>query len=278
MDAQRLFAHYPSLFVSRFDRTLVIGVGTGTTIGTLAAYPWKRIDVVEISPAIIEAARAFFTPVNHGALDDRRVAIHHADGRNFMLVDDGKYDLIGMELSSIWFAGAAALYSHEFYELVRARLSEGGVFQQWVQLHHIYRRDFATVVHTLRSVFPHVALFYGGGQGILVASASPLRASQNRLAALEATPQMSAVHPPDRRLYELLGDVLAAGAGLDRFVEESAQEANVPLDELISTDQSLYLEYATPRGNVLPWSTRNILIANLLRFRDDAAVAGMLTP
>jgi spermidine synthase len=89
---------------------------------------------------------------------------------------------------------------------------------------------------------------------------------------------MSAVHPPDRRLYELLGDVLAAGAGLDRFVEESAQEANVPLDELISTDQSLYLEYATPRGNVLPWSTRNILIANLLRFRDDAAVAGMLTP
>ncbi len=278
MDAQRLFAHYPSLFVSRFERSLVIGVGTGTTVGTLAAYPWKRIDVVEISPAIVEAAREYFTPVNHGALDDRRVVIHHADGRNFVLVDDGKYDLVGMELSSIWFAGAASLYSREFYGLVRNRLAEGGVFQQWVQLHHIHRRDFSTVVHTLRSVFPHVALFYGGGQGILVASGSPLRASQRRLAELEVTPAMSVVMPPDRRFPELLGDVLAEGAGLDRFLEESAQQANVPLDELVSTDQNVYLEYSTPRGNVLPWATREALVADILRFRDDAAITSLLVP
>src|SRR6185295_17105682 len=48
MSAQRFFAHYPSLFVSRFDHALVIGLGTGTTLGTLAAYPWKKIEVVEI--------------------------------------------------------------------------------------------------------------------------------------------------------------------------------------------------------------------------------------
>jgi spermidine synthase len=278
MAAQRLFAHYPSLFVPRFERTLVIGVGTGTTIGTLAAYPWKRIDVVEISPAIIEAARRFFTPANHGALDDPRVRLHHADGRNFVLVDDGHYDLIGMELTSIWFAGAAALYSHEFYELVRARLSEGGIFQQWVQLHHVYRRDFATVVHTLRTVFPHVALFYGGGQGILVASMTPLRASKERLQALEALPSMAGVKPEQRQLSELLGDVLATGSELDDFIEESARQAKVPVDELVSTDQSLYLEYATPRGNVLPWSTREALIADILRFRDERAIAGLLVP
>jgi spermidine synthase len=278
MSAQRLFAHYPSLFVSHFDRTLVIGIGTGTTIGTLAAYPWKRIDVVEISPAIVEAARGFFTRVNHGALDDPRVVIHHADGRNFVLVDDQKYDLVSMELSSIWFAGASNLYSREFYELVRARLAEGGVFQQWVQLHHLYRRDFATVVHTLRSVFPHVALFYGGGQGILVASGTPLQASQSRLRALEALPKMATVMPERGDLSELLRDVLATGAGLDRFLEESAGLANLPLDELVSTDHSLYLEYATPRGNVLPWSTRDALVADVLRFRDGAEIARMLVP
>jgi spermidine synthase len=278
MSAQRMFAHYPSLFVSRFDRSLVIGVGTGTTVGTLAAYPWKRIDVVEISPAIIEAARTFFTSVNHDALDDPRVVVHHADGRNFMLVDDGQYDLIGMELSSIWFAGAAALYSREFYELVNARLSEGGVFQQWVQLHHVYRRDLATVVHTLRTVFPHVALFYGGGQGILVASTKPLRASHARLQALEALPAMARVKPEDRRLWELAGDILAHGDGLDGFLTESARVANVPLDSLISTDQSLYLEYATPRGNVLPWASRDALVRDIWRFRDDQAIAQMIVP
>jgi spermidine synthase len=278
MNAQRLFAHYPSLFVSRFERSLVIGVGTGTTVGTLAAYPWKRIDVVELSPAIVEAARGFFTKVNHGALDDPRVIIHHADGRNFVLVDDGHYELVSMELSSIWFAGASNLYSREFYELVRARLSDGGVFQQWVQLHHLYRRDFATVVHTLRSVFPHVALFYGGGQGILVASVTPLRASESRLRALESLTTMEAVLPEDRRLPELLGDVLATGSGLDQFLEESARVANLPIDELVSTDQSLYLEYATPRGNILPWATREALVGDVLRFRDDGAIGNLLVP
>jgi spermidine synthase len=278
MNAQRLFAHYPSLFVSRFERSLVIGVGTGTTVGTLAAYPWKRIDVVEISPAIVEAARGFFSSVNRGALDDPRVAMHHADGRNFMLVDDGHYDLVGMELSSIWFAGAASLYSREFYQLVGERLAEGGIFQQWVQLHHVYRRDFATVVHTLRSVFPHVALFYGGGQGILVASMKPLRASQERLRRLETLPAIASVMPEDRPLPELLGDVLAFDDELDRFLEESARVAGVPLDELVSTDQSLYLEYATPRGNVLPWSTRDALVSDIVRFRDEAAVAKLLVP
>jgi spermidine synthase len=278
MSAQRLFAHYPSLFVSRFERSLVIGVGTGTTVGTLAAYPWKHIDVVEISPAIVEAARAFFAPVNHGALDDPRVALHHADGRNFVLVSDARYDLIGMELSSIWFAGASSLYSREFYELVRDRLAERGVFQQWVQLHHVYRRDFATVVHTLRSVFPHVALFYGGGQGILVASMAPLQASNERLRRLEALPAMAAVKPEDRPLSALLADILATGAGLDGFLEASANVANVPLEELVSTDQSLYLEYATPRGNVLPWSTRDALVRDLIEFRDSAAIAAMQTP
>jgi spermidine synthase len=278
MSAQRLFAHYPSLFVSRFDRTLVIGVGTGTTVGTLAAYPWKRIDVAEISPAIVDAARSFFTSANHGALDDQRVTLHHADGRNLVLVSDAHYDLIGMELSSIWFAGAASLYSQEFYELVRDRLAEGGVFQQWVQLHHVYRRDFATVVHTLRSVFPHVALFYGGGQGILVASMAPLRASERRLQALESLPSMAKVRPEGRRLVELVGDVLATGAGLDGFLDESARVAGIASDELISTDQSLYLEYATPRGNVLPWQTRDALVRDIVSFRDDRAIAGLVTP
>ncbi|HEX6272861.1 MAG TPA: fused MFS/spermidine synthase, partial [Polyangiaceae bacterium] len=278
MSAQRLFAHYPSLFVPRFERSLVIGVGTGTTVGTLAAYPWKRIDVVEISPAIVEAARAFFASVNHGALDDPRVALHHADGRNFVLVSGDRYDLIGMELSSIWFAGASSLYSREFYELVRERLAPSGVFQQWVQLHHVYRRDFATVVQTLRTVFPHVALFYGGGQGILVASPAPLRASRERLERLESAPGMRSVMPEEGRLAALLGDILATGDGLDGFLEESANAANLPLAELVSTDQSLYLEYATPRGNVLPWATRDALVRDILRFRDANAIEELLVP
>ena len=278
MSAQRFFAHYPSLFVDRFDRSLVIGLGTGTTLGTLAAYPWRRIDVVEISPSIVTAAREFFKAGNLGALDDPRVKLHHADGRNFVLVDDGRYDLVSMELSSIWFAGASNLYSREFYKLVRARLAPGGVFQQWVQLHHVYPRDFATIVGTLHGEFRHVALFYGGGQGILVASDEPLRASRVRLSALEVSPGFQAVLPDKRHLAELTGDILALDEGLDAFLAKSAEDAGLERADLVSTDHSLYLEYATPRGNVLPWETREALVRELWRFRDEHAIAELLVP
>jgi spermidine synthase len=278
MDAQRFFAHYPSIFVDRFDRALVIGLGTGTTLGTLAAYPWKRLDLVEISPAIVDAARRYFNASNHGVLDDPRLHLHIADGRNYLLVKDERFDLISMELSSIWFAGASSLYTDEFYQLVASRLRDGGVFQQWMQLHHVYRRDFATVVHTLRKNFKHVALFYGGRQGILVASQQPLRASKQRLEALEQIPRLLELEPGGRRLESLVQDVLVMDAGLDAFLAESAAEAGATLDELVATDENLYLEYRTPRGNVLPWEAREALVAQIEKHRDPAAIEALLVP
>jgi spermidine synthase len=246
MPAQRRFAHFPSLFVHREGRALVIGLGTGTTLGTIAAYPYQHIDVAEISPSIVEAARLFFREPSMGALDDPRVELHLNDGRNVLLVATEPYDLITIELTSVWFAGAASLYSREFYELTKARLTPGGVLQQWVQLHHIRRRELATIVRTLRGVFPHVALFVGGSQGILVASAEPLVASRARLESLEPRPALRAT-TSGKKLEDLLGEMVASGDELDRFVRDAADESG----PITSTDDNLYLEYATPKGNVL---------------------------
>jgi spermidine synthase len=195
-----------------------------------------------------------------------------------LLVQQEKYDLVSMELSSIWFAGASSLYSQEFYRLVDQHLADDGIFQQWVQLHHVRRRDFATIVHTLRSVFPHVALFYGGGQGILVAARHPLQASAERVTRLEQTPTVSAVIPGHRPLLDLLGDVLVVDGDLDRFLDDSAKKAGEPLSDLVSTDGNLYLEYATPRGNVLPWSAREELVHDILSFKSDVSSSSLSAP
>ena len=278
MNAQRYFAHYPSLFVKNFDRALVIGLGTATTLGTVAAYPWKSIDVVEISPAISEAAGRFFKVQNRNALEDPRVSLIHDDGRNYLLVTEQKYDLIGMELSSVWFAGASSLYSAEFYKNVKAHLVEGGVFEQWVQLHHVYRTDFATLVNTLRRAFSHVAVYYGGGQGILIASMQPLRSSPERIAELSQRPEVASSVPRSRQLAELLGDVLVVDESLDAFLEESAKLADRKLETMTSTDDNLYLEYATPRGNVLPWSTREKLVAEIRKHRRPQHIQALRGP
>jgi len=267
MAAQRRFAHFPSLFVAREESALVVGLGTGTTLGAIAAYPWKRIDVAEISPAIVEASRRFYAGPARNSLDDPRVRVALDDGRNHLLVAHEPYDLITMELSSVWFAGASSLYSREFYELAHARLREDGILQQWVQLHHIHRRELAAIVRTLRSVFPHVALFVGGAQGILVASDRPLVASRARLDRMEERPEIRETLG-GVSMTALFDELVASEADLDRFVAETEG------GPVISTDDNLFLEYATPKGNVLDyWQSLRATLAMLdgYRTRDPRA-------
>ncbi len=267
VSAQRSFAHFPSLFVKHFDRALVIGLGTGTTLGTIEAYPYGAIDVAEISPAIVTAAGRFFSVPNRRALGDRRVHLIMNDGRNHLLVTPERYDLITIELTSVWFAGAANLYSREFYQLCQGRLRAGGVLQQWLQLHHIDRRELGVALRTLRSVFPNAALFVGGNQGIVVASDAPLEVSRAHLAELDRVPAVRETLG-GATLASLIDRLMISGAELDRFIAESDRAGT------LSTDDNLYLEYATPKGNVLGYDRSIRAMKDLLasyRTADPAA-------
>ena len=247
MAAQRRFAHFPSLFLKQEKRALVIGLGTGTTLGTVTAYPFEEIHVAEISPAIVEAAREHFSGPNRHGLDDPRVKLELNDGRNVMLVGSEPYDLITIELTSVWFAGASNLYSTEFYQLAKRRLAKGGVLQQWVQLHHIRPRELAVIVRTLQAEFAHVALFEGGAQGILVASEEPLVASRAELARRDQVPAIRETLD-GRSLESLFDELLLSDDDLHKLTEEVAAANDGPI---ISHDDNLFLEYATPKGNVL---------------------------
>ena len=84
--------------------------------------------------------------------------------------------------------------------------------------------------------------------------------------------------PDERPLEGLLEDTLLIGAGLDRFLDDVAREEGVSRASLISSDDNLYLEYATPRGNTLPWSAREELVDRLLGYRDAEAIAALVGP
>src|SRR5205814_187559 len=80
------------------------------------------LDVAELAPGIVEAARAHFADVNGDVLSRPEVHLALEDGRNFLLRGSDAYDLITVELTSVWFQGACNLYSRQFYDLARARL------------------------------------------------------------------------------------------------------------------------------------------------------------
>src|SRR2546423_9328835 len=71
----------PALLHPNPRRAAVVGLGTGSTAGWLAAVPSiERVDVVEIEPSIVHVAE-MCTAVNHGVLANRKAAVGFRDRR-----------------------------------------------------------------------------------------------------------------------------------------------------------------------------------------------------
>jgi hypothetical protein len=165
------------------------------------------------------------------------------------MLQEREYDLIGMEISSIWFAGAASLYNQEFYRLAKRRLRPNGVLQQWMQLHHIGNNDVLRILGSVRAEFRYVWLYLIGGQGIIVASndvgAGPSRANAEFLKKTSSLAPLLAILGEDPAT--LLDSQLLDPVGTDRLLSAFG----VAPERWVSTDDNLFLEYNTPRGNVL---------------------------
>jgi len=168
--AQTGFALIPILHLGKLEHALVIGLGSGHSAEVVRKFGFSSVGIAEIAPGIIKAAREQFPHINGQILDQSGVELHLEDGRNLLLLDPKTYDLITMEISSVWFAGSTSLYCREFYELCRRRLNPGGIMQQWIQVHHIGPEELGSVIATMREVFPYVSFWKVGGQGILIGS------------------------------------------------------------------------------------------------------------
>jgi spermidine synthase len=276
--SQIRFALIPMLFVRRPERGLVIGLGTGQTLQTLSLFPFKEIDVAELAPQIAEAARLWFTDVNGGVLDhDPRVHLSIADGRNFLLLSQQPYDAITIEVSSIWIDGEADLYNREFYELCRRHLGQQGVLQQWVQLHHMRTKDLLVILNTATRVFPHVALFVGPTQGVIVASNQPLEADFTQLQGWDTDPRVRDALDRIRipATESLLGDLMLYGDSMKKALSHLSETYQLRQDTE-SSDLRPYLEYETPKGNMYPASTLLNNQSFLKEFRTTALPSELL--
>jgi predicted membrane-bound spermidine synthase len=248
VQAQIGFAALPLLHQGRRENALVLGYGTGASSRVLYDAGFAHLDIADLSRELVTMADAHFAGINGRVSQQPGVQTHITDGRNLLLLTKRQYDVISIEITSIWFAGAASLYNREFYQLARAKLRPDGVLQQWVQLHHMATTDLLTIIGTLRAEFAYVSLYVVGGQGILIATndaahAEPLPAV---VAALDASPRLQAVRElAGRSFADIAGDLLLSPAGVDQFLERIGL---VP-DFWISTDNNLRLEYSTPKAN-----------------------------
>ena len=225
-------------------RGLVIGLGTGTSAGWLAAVPtMEHVDVVEFEPVVVEFAERC-GPVNHGALDNPIVSVVHADAREFLTSVDTTYDVIMSEPSNPYRAGIASLYSQDFYRHAARRLGEDGVFVQWLQRYEVDASTLRTVIATMASVFPQVEV-WSTAHGDLALAARKQR-TEHDLALLaertKAEPYASALtHSWGVAGVPGLFAGYVAGPGL-------ADEIRSAGDDRIDTDDHPVLEFGFARG------------------------------
>ena len=102
-------------------KVALIGLASGVTAGAILQYPVERLDVVELEPAMPQAAR-FFNHVNNRPLQDPRLHLIADDGRNFLAAGTERYDVIINEPSNPWISGVSNLFTVEYFRIGRERL------------------------------------------------------------------------------------------------------------------------------------------------------------
>ena len=224
-------------------RTLVIGLGTGSSAGWLGAIPgMERVDVVELEPAVVRVARDG-APVNHDALDNPKVHLSFADAREVLLTSREHYDVIFSEPSNPYRAGVSSLFTREFYRAAGKRLAPGGIFLQWLQAYEIDGQALHTAYATIASAFPAVETWTTGpGDLILLASFQPIVHDAAALRERVTTEPYRTALRQAWRVTDLEG-VLAHHVARPSLARSIADEEG----EYVNTDDRNLLEFAFAR-------------------------------
>jgi spermidine synthase len=155
MRLQRIIGHLPAFYHNRPRSALIVGFGAGITAGTFVLHPdVERIVICEIEPLIPKMVSPYFVKENHNVLGDPRVELVYDDARHYLLTSGEKFDIITSDPMHPWVKGSAALYTREYFDLIKQHLNPGGLVSQWSPLYEIGVESVRSGMATFFKVFP----------------------------------------------------------------------------------------------------------------------------
>ncbi len=248
MTTQKMLAHLPLLLTQEPKNVAIIGLGSGVTAAAALKHPIEKLDVIEISPEVVEASR-LFAHVNRGALGDPRTELIMGDGRNHLRYTNRRYDVIISEPSNPWMAGMASLFTREFFREARSHLTERGIHCQWFHGYNMSVGDLRTIIATFRSEFPHAMLWtLTGYDFFLLGSRSPATIETGvfsaRFAQVAADLAEIKIQDPE----SILSSLILREDGLDRFAAGAG----------LHTDNLPVLEFRAPRSIYADTTEQNL--------------------
>jgi spermidine synthase len=222
-------------------KVALIGYGSGVTAGATTQYPIASLEVVELEPAIYEAAH-FFDNVNHQPTQNPKVRAIAGDGRNFLSQRRDLYDVIISQPSNPWITGVSNLFTREYFQSVKSRLADDGIFCQWAQLYEMAPWNIKAIYRTLADEFPYVMVFAAedlSSDTILIASRKPIELDIRKIDHAFQDPVTRA--EAKRAGFDSPNDVpafLLLGPEEVRSFTAGAQ---------VNTDDNALIEFAAPR-------------------------------
>ncbi len=180
------------------ETVFIAGGGEGATLREILSHNTvKRVVMIDIDEEVIATCKRFLPDHSQGAFEDKRTELHHTDARDYLAKCGEAFDIVIIDLPEPIEEGPAyLLYTQEFYQLVRERLTANGIIS--VQAGSAALNEllsFSSVNNTLKSVFPIVYPYqtdvpsFGGPWGFCLAS---LNLNPVQLSATEIDSRISA--------------------------------------------------------------------------------------
>ncbi len=264
---QYTLGHLPMLLNKDPKKVLVVGLGSGMTLGATSVHPEvEEVTLIELEPRMLGVAQTF-GDYNHNALDSPKLRIIFNDGRNFLLTTKEKFDVITADPIHPWFRGAGYLYTKEYFSLASDHLREGGVMCQWLPIYELTPENLKSVVRTFRTAFKYTVLWLTYYDSVIVGSNDPIMFDESdlerRIAVPEIKSDLERVYMASSR--DLLSYFAMGPKGMDAFGEEG----------ILNTDDNLYLEFSAPlsvgKGYLMQGNVRAIV-------RDRESILPFLVP
>ncbi len=159
----------PVLARPDIEHMVIIGLGGGMTLNAVPRSV-DRVDVIELEPEVVVANRKAREGAASDPLLDPRVSVRLSDARGALILADQRYGAIVSQPSHPWTSGASHLYTKEFFDLVRSRLVDDGVFVQWIGAPFIDPVRMRSLVAALNAAFENVILFRIKGAALVMLS------------------------------------------------------------------------------------------------------------
>ena len=176
-------------------------------------------------------------------LNDPRTRVVYDDGRHYLQTHNKSFDIITSDPVHLWVKGTSALYSREYFEIVRHHLKAGGVIAQWLPLYDGDVEAIKSVLATFFEVFPNGTVWsnHTGNSGydlVLLGQVGPTKINVDELQRRLERPDYSAVIASLRAVgFQSAVDILAT------YLGQASDLHPLLLGAQLNLDRNLRLQY-----------------------------------